>query len=339
MQRREFIIKSGLLTIGAHSGLSFIQDHQIMTVKGPINVTEMGKTLSHEHVLVDFAGADLYDPSQWDRDHVAKVVLPYLQELRDLGCRTFMEFTPEFLGRDPLLLKILSNRSGLNIVTNTGLYGAYDHKYLPKYAVNESYRELAARWINEFKHGINGTGIRPGFIKISVNPDSLTGLQQKLVKAAAITHLETGLTIASHTGLAAPAFEQLDIIQESGVDGSAFIWVHAQNENNKNTYLEAAQQGVWIGLDGLQKDQLPNYIKMIELMRDHEMLDKILISQDAGWYEPGKTWNGPKRDYRVVFNELIPRLKSINFSEPEIRQLLEVNPQEAFAIRKRKKSD
>ena len=69
------------------------------------------------------------------------------------------------------------------------------------------------------------------------------------------------------------------------------------------------------------------------------MLENLLISQDAGWYEPGSSWKGPKRDYKVVFNELVPKLKSTNFSEPEIRQLLEVNPQEAFAIRKRKKID
>lgn len=58
-----------------------------------------------------------------------------------------------------------------------------------------------------------------------------------------MTHLRTGLTICSHTGPAVAAFEELEELKRVGVHPSAFVWVHAQNESNKNLYTQAAQMG------------------------------------------------------------------------------------------------
>ena len=172
MKRRKFIYHSSLLAVSAASGLSMRRGPQIMTVNGPVDSEKIGVTLSHEHILVDIIGANQYDPSRWEQDQVVEALLPYLIELKQLGCSTFVECTPAFLGRDPVLLKALSRKSGLNIITNTGYYGAVNNKYLPETAINASAQELANLWINEYENGIDGTGIRPGFIKISVNPES-----------------------------------------------------------------------------------------------------------------------------------------------------------------------
>src|SRR5256885_14219304 len=80
--------------------------------------------LVHEHVLVDFVGADQIRPGRYDRDEVFRIALPKLQELRQFGCRRLQDCTPNFLGRDPELLARLSDAAGLEIWSNTGLYGA-----------------------------------------------------------------------------------------------------------------------------------------------------------------------------------------------------------------------
>ncbi len=335
MKRRKFIYQSSLIAVSAISGLSMRSGPQIMTVNGPVDSEKIGVTLSHEHILVDFIGAAQYNPVRWDRKDVVEAILPYLIEIKQLGCKSLFEFTPEFLGRDPLLLKDLSRLSGLNIITNTGYYGAVDNKYLPQSAFSASAQELSEVWVHEFKQGIKGTGIRPGFIKISVNPESLSDLHRKLVEAAAITHLHTGLTITSHTGPSRPAFEQLDMLQKLGVHGSAFVWVHAQNEKDKTAYFNAIQRGAWISLDGVEESNLDEYIEILQLMKERGFLDQILISQDAGWYEPGKPWNGPVRDYTVIFKQLIPKLKVSGFNQQDIKQLFENNPQKAFSIKVR----
>jgi Fe-S cluster assembly protein SufD len=161
----------------------------------------MRNTLPHEHILVDFIGAEEINPPRWDREEVILKVLPYLEEARSAGCHTLIDCTPNYLGRDVGLLKILSEKTGLFILTNTGYYGGSDNKFLPAHAFTESADQLARRWIAEWLNGIDGTPIRPGFMKISVNPSHLSDVSLKLVQAAALTHLKTGLTIASHTSL------------------------------------------------------------------------------------------------------------------------------------------
>ena len=339
MKRRSFIRISSLFATSTFLlGFGKPPVPQLLTVNGPINANEAGNILEHEHILVDFIGADQYDPSRWDREEVASQLLPYLKELKNLGCNTLIECTPAYLGRDVQLLKDLSQQSGLHIITNTGFYGAGDNKYIPEFAFEASAQELADIWIKEFEQGIDGTSVRPGFIKISVNPGPLSQMHRKLVQAASIAHLRTGLTIASHTGPALPAFEELEILQKEGVHPSAFVWVHAQNEEGKGNYLKAAKIGAWVSLDGLDETRMEEYIEMVYMMKKEGFLHKTLISHDGGWYEPGKPWEGPIRKYTVLYRQFRPKLLEQGFSEEDTDLLFKNNPQKAFAIQIRRRS-
>ena len=328
MKKIEALFLLMLFSTGITSG----QSSNVMTVMGPIPSSEMNMTLIHEHVLVDFIGAEEIEKHRWDVEEVVPVVLPYLSELKDAGVQTLIECTPAYLGRDPLLLKILSEKSGIQLITNTGYYGASDNKFLPAHAFTESADELALRWTKEWEEGIDGTGIKPGFIKIGVNSGELTPLHQKLIRAAARTHLKTGLPIASHTGPAIPAFQQIEILQQENVSPEAFIWTHAQSEKDPEMHLKAAQKGIWISLDGINEGNMKEYLEMINNLRNKNCLSKILISQDAGWYSPGEENGGDFRGYNTISLKFIPLLRQNGYSEEEIRQLLLLNPRKAFEI-------
>lgn len=308
----------------------------IMTVSGPVSSEEIGITLTHEHILVDFIGADKISESRWDKNEVVRIALPYLLQIKKAGCNTFIECTPDFLGRDPVVLKSLADSLGMHFITNTGYYGVRNNIFLPAFAHSETADQLAQRWIGEFEKGIYDTGIRPGFIKIGVDNGSLSDIHKKLVVAAARAHLKTGLSIASHTGPALPAFEQVDILEKEGVSPRAFIWVHAQSEKDLNNHLIAARKGVWISLDGLSDRNIEIYVKMISNLKDHNLLNKILLSHDAGWYRPGEENGGNFRGFTDLFEKLIPRLKEEQFSDAEIRQLIAVNPSKAFELKVRR---
>ncbi len=312
-----------------------VNPQTVMTVKGLIAAHDMNVTLIHEHILVDFIGADQTHPDRWDKARVVAKVLPYLRQLKQLGCHTLVECTPAYLGRDPQLLKTLSDSSGLHILTNTGYYGARNNQFLPAHALTETADQLAQRWIKEWGEGIEGTGIKPGFIKMSVDEGALSATHQKLVRAAARTHLKTGMTIASHTGKAPAAFEQLKLLLQEGVSPEAFIWVHAQAEKDSGQHVKAARKGAWISLDGLNEDNLSTYLKMVLHLRNHGLLGKVLLSHDAGWYDPDKP-DAPFRGYNLLFEQFIPLLRRHQFSDQEIRQLTILNPAQAFqqSIRK-----
>ena len=307
----------------------------VMTANGPIAPEQMGTTLPHEHVLVDFATVEEVSPDRYDRDEVFETVLPYLQQVRALGLQTLVEATPAYLGRDPLLLQRLSDASGVHLLVNTGYYGAREDQHVPPHAFAEPADSLAARWIREWTTGIDGTGIRPGFIKIGVDPGPLSDIDRKLIEAAARTHLQTGLTIASHTGPAAGALDQLAVLEEEGVDPSAWIWVHAQAEDDSTVHVRAARSGAWISFDGLAPDNVERYVARVAFMKAEGLLHRVLVSHDAGWYHVGEPGGGTFRPYDTFFTDFLPALESAGFTDGEIRQLIATNPAQAFAVRVR----
>jgi len=308
----------------------------IMTVNGMFKASDLGFTLTHEHILVDFIGAENYDPGRWKHEEVIKTVRPYLDEIKEFGCKTFVECTPEYIGRDPVLLKKLSDLTGMLFLTNTGFYGAADNKYMPGKAYEMDSGSLAELWIRESESGINGSGIKPGFMKIGVAPGPLSELHQKIVKAAGQTHLETGLAIASHTGPAIPAFEEISLLQSLGIAPGAFIWVHAQNEKDSDQRLNAAKMGAWVSIDGLNPENADQYVNWLQDFKKHDLLDKVLVSHDAGWYSPGEDGGGSFTPYSAVFKALVPKLKTNGFTSTEINQVFTINPGKAFAKKVRK---
>jgi phosphotriesterase-related protein len=106
--------------------------------------------LVHEHVLVNFARAK-YDP-----DAVFAIVKPKLDAVVRLGCSRFQDCTPNFIGRDSKLLMRLTDACGIEIWTNTGLYAARNHEYLPPYAKEETAEQLSRRWVEEARKGVDG---------------------------------------------------------------------------------------------------------------------------------------------------------------------------------------
>jgi phosphotriesterase-related protein len=316
------------------AGLLFVRKPKriVQTVTGPLSASAMGLTLIHEHVLVDFIGADRISPDRWNRSEVVAKMLPRLTELKQLGCQTILDCTPSYLGKDPLLLKQLSQQSGVRILTNTGYYGASDNKFLPVHVLTETADQLAERWVADFEKGIDGTGIRPGFIKIGVNPGSLSELHRKLVIAAARTHKRTGLTICSHTGPYVPAFEELAILKKEGVRPEAFVWVHAQGSNTVH-YARFVREGAWVSLDGLDNSNVDKYAETLLLMKENRFLHRTLLSHDAGWYDPAKPDGGSiGRDYTVLFKQLMPTLNKQGFTKNDWKQILVDNPAEAFSL-------
>jgi predicted metal-dependent phosphotriesterase family hydrolase len=340
LNRRKFLHKSLLASVGLYllpkSLLANKNQGMVMTITGPIRPDDMKFTLTHEHVLVDFIGAEKYSKERYVADEVFARALPFIKDAKSRGCVTFIDCTPAYLGRDVQLLKRLALASGLHIITNTGYYGAVNEKYVPKHAHTETATQLADRWIEEFKNGIEGTDIRPGFIKTSVDQAPLTPMQRKLIEAAALTHLATGLPMAVHTGDGKAAEEQLRILATQGVAPSARIWVHAQNETNPTYHMEAARKGSWVSFDGVNPETIPSHVEHLQNMKREKLLNHVLVSQDSGWYNVGEPNGGNYKDYNTIFTHFIPALKQAGFTEGEINTLFVVNPAKAFALGIRK---
>ena len=216
--------------------------------------------------------------------------------------------------------------SGLRIITNTGYYAANGGKHVPAHAYGRSAADLARLWVDESVRGIEGTGIKPGLVKIGVERAPLPEISRKLARAAAITHRETGLAIASHTTGGLAALEQLAILGEEGVSPAAFVWVHAQSESDQDTLLQVAERGAWMEFDGIASSTLGQHAALVKLMIERGHIDRTLISMDAGWYHVGEPGGGTYRGYESLFSEFLPLLRLGGITDRQIRILLEDNP-------------
>ena len=337
ISRKTFIRQGAAAVAGLWLSRSRInQQDMVMTVNGPVAPSRLGFTLSHEHVMADFIGADKFSKDRYDASEIVTIAMPFLKDIKAKGVTTFIDCTPAYLGRDAAILKRLSDATGLTILTTTGYYGAVHEKFVPAVAYDQTPEQIAAHWIDEWNNGIEGSGIKPGLIKNSTDEGPLTPMQRKLIRAGGLTHLATGLTIAVHSGNGAAAFEQLDLLKELGVAPSARIWVHAQNEHDKTLHIKGAQMGTWVSFDGVNPESLQSHLDYLQNMKAHNLLGQVLVSQDSGWYHVGDPKGGNFKPYTCVLTQFIPLLRQNGFTQDEVDLIFIKNPAKAFTVKVRK---
>src|SRR3954452_2140933 len=97
----------------------------VMTVHGPIDPSALGFTLPHEHTQIQLWQI----PGRWDYWELTRdepVILEELRRYREAGGSALVDVTIDGVGRDPMWLRMLADRSGLQVVMGCGWYrGAY----------------------------------------------------------------------------------------------------------------------------------------------------------------------------------------------------------------------
>lgn len=303
----------------------------IYTVNGKIDIGDLGFSLTHEHVMSNFGAPPTAKP-QYDSLALFMQVVPYLKSLKSKGVFSIFDCTTAYFGRDVNLLKELANATGMQIITNTGFYGAANDRYVPEMAHNVNESEIARLWIDEFENGIDGTDIKPGFIKLAFDNGVPSDIDVKLFKAGILTHQVTGLTMAVHTGNNPAAVNtQLELLKEYKVSPSAWVWVHANKVEDISLLEETARAGAWISLDGVKASNVADYVDMIDNFKENNLLSRVLVSHDGNSFPRG----GSIRQYEAIPDLLIPALLEQGYSNAEINQLMVQNPREAFAVRVR----
>ncbi|MES2824495.1 MAG: hypothetical protein V4732_12895 [Pseudomonadota bacterium] len=353
MKRRSFI-EAGLGGVAGFyltscgqlkkSSNTALTNKTFMSVLGAQPASDMGFTLTHEHLFADIRpySEQLKNPLSLDMNKVVATVLPHITEIQKLGCKTLIDCTAVGLGRNPQLLKALSIASGMKIVTTTGAYLSADLQFKPDYFDSMSAEALSEKWINEWQNGIDGTGIKPGMIKIGVGGGSLTTGETKLLKAAILTHKKSGMVIGCHVGPwkevkpgfnGKSALDQVKLLTEAGVCTNRWVWIHAQNEEDFQTHQQALAHGAWISYDGYHPDQTQKYVDLIARVKTAGHLNKLLVSQDAGWYTAAEPNGGKFNSFAPLMTNLIPALKSAGFTSDDLAQIFVLNPAEAFQIK------
>ena len=327
--------------IGASVAVSIVQPAAaesgatIHTVLGPIAPSSLGFTLPHEHVIVDFIGAQKTDRNRWNVDEVVARMQPFLLAAKQSGVRGFVDCTPAYVGRDPRILKNLAQNTGLHILTNTGYYGDGEGRYLPPSVHSETAAQIAARWLAEWRDGIEDTGVRPGFVKIRVDGSvgdrsQMTGMDGKLLAAAAKVSGETQMAVTCHSpgpsGLAAA----LRFAAEGG-DPGKFIVAHC-DDNGIELNRKIAAAGSWVSIDGIGRKPEADHLAIVLPLLQRSP-DRLLLSMDSGWYNVGEAEGGKINGFTALSDRFLPSLRKAGVSDAQINHVTIANPARVFAAK------
>jgi phosphotriesterase-related protein len=309
----------------------------IQTIKGAISVENLGLILSHEHLFTDLRGPLVEGYAQADPAAVAKVMKPYLDEAHAVGVTALVECSTVGVGRNIQVLQHLADLTPIHLIIPTGVYR---EAYIPPSLQTLNEQELADLWIRELCQGVEGTDALAGFIKIAMSDEGPSELEILSLKAAAKASLATGAVIASHTANWDVACREMDLLEEEGLDLSRFIWVHTNLEPNMDRHIEAAARGAYVefdavGADWQDQDLLLDYT--LNLIKAGYQ-DRVLLSHDAGWYDPsqpnGEPAEGGIRGFKALVEDFIPKLRAKGVTLELIKSFTKINPARAFALTK-----
>ena len=145
----------------------------VETVRGPVELSDLGATLMHEHVFVlSTEHVQNYGDQWWDEEARVADAVAKLNALHAKGITTIVDPTVWGLGRNIPRIQRIAAQTPLNIVVATGLY-VYEE--LPQQYV---YRgpgllldvpePLVTDFVRDIADGIAGTDVKAAFLKCCV---------------------------------------------------------------------------------------------------------------------------------------------------------------------------
>lgn len=339
--RRSFLLRSGA-ALGALAvaglGRSWPSAAQsadaavLETVTGPVRAGAVEKAMAHEHLFVDFHGPTAPEYMDVDWSTVLGASVNAALELRAQGVNLMIEWTNLGVGRNVLLLRHVSRETGLNIVCPTGVYKSL----VPPALADLPVPRLADHFIRELTMGVDGTGVRAGFIKIAVSSDAVAETETPFHRAAAIAAKETGATIAMHCPKAEVAKEVAFTLEAEGFKLERFVWGHSQPSSDLD-HLSMVARGAAVQFDAISADSDPFFqgptddasmLRRIENIVKNGHPDQVIVSADASVYVHPPVWQYDRDNtyvHRYFEAKLIERL-----GEGLARQVLRDNVIRAF---------
>ncbi|GLZ46282.1 phosphotriesterase [Actinomycetospora sp. NBRC 106375] len=321
----------------------------VETVRGPVDVGDLGTTLMHEHVFV--LTPDMmqnYGDEYWDEEVRVADAIDKLRRLRDLGVTTIVDPTVVGLGRYIPRVARINAEVDLNIVVATGLY-TFDE--IPHYL---HYRgpgtllggdePMVEMFVKDIREGIGGTGIKAAFLKGVVEERGLTPDQRRVQLAIAETHTETGVPITVHTNSAHQTGRlALDLYDEVGVDLMKVVVGHAGDTNDLDYLREIMDRGATIGCDRFGLDLFnptEQRVATIAALCAQGYADRIVLAHDAACYmdffsgeasQAALAQAAPNWHYEHIHHDVLPALREQGVTEDQLTTMLVENPRRYFS--------
>lgn len=317
---------------------------QLNTARGPIDTTDLGVTLMHEHVFIMTTEITRNYPEGFgDENRREADAVARLSELKARGVDTIVDLTVIGLGRYIPRIARIAAATELNIVVATGLYTYNDvpmyFHYLGPGAELGGPEIMTDMFVRDITEGIADTGIKAAILKCATDEPGVTPGVERVLRAVAVAHRRTGVPISTHTHAATRrGLEQQQIFAEEGVDLSRVVIGHCGDTTDIGYLEELIAAGSYIGMDRFGIDAyLPfeDRVGVVARMCERGHADKMVLSHDAFCYfdalpEETVPLALPNWHYLHIHNDVIPALKQRGVTQDQLDTMLITNPRKIF---------
>jgi phosphotriesterase-related protein len=321
---------------------------EVATVRGPVDVAQLGQTLMHEHVFVltteivqNYGEGDWWDEEERVADAIAK-----LRALRERGVTTIVDPTVIGLGRAIPRIQRIAAEVDLHIIVATGVYTYGDLPF--PYAQRgpgtllDGDEPMVADFVRDLTTGIAATGVRAAFLKCAVEHDPMSPGVERVLRAVAAAHRETGAPITVHTSPREHTGPlMLGVLQEERVDLTKVVVGHAGDSNDLDELMAMADTGATLGMDRFGIDLFnptADRIDTIVGLAERGYADRMVLSHDAScfidWFggdpETLRQAVMPNWHYTHINDDVLPVLRERGVAEQQLTQMLVDNPRRYF---------
>ena len=316
------------------------------TARGAIGADDLGVTLMHEHVFIMTTEIMENYPEGWgdgarrEADAIAR-----LDELKSRGVDTIVDLTVVGLGRYIPRIARIAAATELTIVVATGLY-TYDD--VPMYfhyrgpgAPLGGPEPMVDMFVRDIEHGIADTGVKAAILKCATDEPGVTPGVERVLRAVAQAHRETGVPISTHTHAATKrGLEQQRIFAEEGVDLSRVVIGHSGDTTDIAYLEELVARGSYLGMDRFGVDaylSTEERVQTVATMCERGHADRMVLSHDASCYFdalPEETLPValPNWHYLHISDDVIPALKDRGVTDEQLTTMLVDNPRRIFSV-------
>ena len=320
----------------------------IPTVRGPLDTGALGTTLMHEHIFIYTAEIlDNYGAAWWDEEERVADAVAKLRELRSRGVDTIVDPTVVGLGRHIPRIQRVNAEVDINIVVATGVYTYNDVPFFFHYrgpgTIMDGPEPMTEMFVADIRDGIAGTGVRAGLLKCCVEEAGMTTGVERVCRAVAAAHRETGVPITVHTNARAQTGRAaLELFRSEGVDPTRVVLGHSGDSNDLDYLRELMDSGAIAGMDRFGIDvynSTADRVATIAALAREGYADRMVLSHDAACfmdYYPTPDVRDlvaaalPNWRYTHIHDDVLPALRAAGVDDAQIRQMLADTPRRYF---------
>jgi len=315
----------------------------VETATGPIQSSELGRVLMHEHVFVISTEIQQNYPQEWGEEQVRiDDAIKRLNELKGSGIDTILDPTAIGLGRYIPRIQQVAKEIDLKIVCATGLYTFNELPHYYRRRTASDVDALTTHFVQDIVEGFADTGVKAGVIKCATDKPGLTPDVERVLRACAQAHRETGCPITTHTNAETErGLDQQRIFNEEGVDLSRVVIGHCGDTNDLDYLQRLLDAGSILGMDRFGIDgylTTEQRVEVVAQLCEMGYAQQLVLSHDAScyidWIEgevplaPLPNWH-----YLHISKDVIPALLEAGVSTEQIDTMLIDTPKQFLESR------